>query len=216
MRQHRWFDRDHVTGPDITSGKYDAHDTGFSDQRAVGVPVEHRGHQPGLEFVELNAGIAQPGDFDDSIAPEMQPRAGWQREQIDAARRDVLAEVTRHHRVAACAQFLEQLSVDEMHLAQVRLGRIARHARTMFHRRATMGVAEPYPGLLRSFEFRQRPRVVCDSTPAFLEVPGKVLLRQSNLGRKGIGSYHVSFSNPGTDPRPNPAPGKTSPSQPST
>src|SRR5438477_484381 len=54
-----------------------------------------------------------------------------------------------------------------------------------------MGIAEPYPGLLRSFEFRQRPRVVCDSTPAFLEVPGKVLLRkvllrQSNLVGKAL------------------------------
>jgi hypothetical protein len=49
-----------------------------------------------------------------------------------------------------------------------------------------MGVVGRYPCLLGFFEFRQSSRVVCDSTPAFLEVLGKFLLRESNLVGKAL------------------------------
>jgi len=93
---------------------------GFAHKGTVGVAVEDGSHQPLLKFVELDARIAQPGDLNDRLTSDVPPGAGWQRQQIDAAGRDVLAEVTRHDRVTACLQFLEQLGMDQMDLTQVR------------------------------------------------------------------------------------------------
>ena len=71
----------------------------------------------------------------------MQPRARWQRQQIDAFGGDVLAEVGGLHDKTLAAQFVEQLGVDQMHLAQIGLGRIPADAGAVLDRLAHMGVA---------------------------------------------------------------------------
>src|SRR4051812_9856767 len=90
----RWpFDADGVARPYVAVRYHDAHDAGLADQVAVGVPVQRRCHQAFAETVDLDAGVAQPGEFDDSTCPEMQPRSGWQCQQVDAFGGDVLSEV---------------------------------------------------------------------------------------------------------------------------
>jgi hypothetical protein len=49
-------------------------------------------------------------------------------QQIDAACRDVLAHLTGLHREAVAAQFIVQFGVDQVHLAQVGLARVASNA----------------------------------------------------------------------------------------
>ena len=58
-------------------------------------PPQRRRHEAGLEMVHLEAGIAQACNLDRGRVAEMQDRAARQRQQIDAARRDVLAEEAR-------------------------------------------------------------------------------------------------------------------------
>ncbi len=62
-------------------------------------------------------------------------------EQVDPSGRDVLAQVGRAHREALGLQLLKQLGVDQMHLAQVGLGRVPSHARAVLNRDALVGVA---------------------------------------------------------------------------
>src|ERR1043166_1153123 len=49
----------------LAAGKHDAHDPGLADRIAVGVPVQGRGHQAFLKIVDLDAGVAQPGNLDE-------------------------------------------------------------------------------------------------------------------------------------------------------
>ena len=53
---------------------------------------------------------------------------------------DVFAHLPGRHDETGGAQFVMQLGVDQVHLAQVRLGRIARHPRSMLDRAAQMRV----------------------------------------------------------------------------
>jgi hypothetical protein len=92
-------------------------------------------------MVELDAGIAQAGDFDNSTGAKIQSRAGRQRQQVDAFGGDVLTEVGRLYRKAPGAQFIEQFDMQQMHLAQIGLRRILADARAMLDRLAEMGVA---------------------------------------------------------------------------
>src|SRR5258708_38945918 len=71
----------------------------------------------------------------------MQPRAGRQRQEFEARSADVLAEIAGLHVEALGAQFVEQLGMDQMHLAQIRLRRILAYPRAMLDRLAHMGVA---------------------------------------------------------------------------
>ena len=51
-----------------------------------------------------------------------------------------------HYGKARLPQFVVQFAVDQVHLTQIRLRRIARHPRTVFYRRAEMRVAlDPEP-----------------------------------------------------------------------
>ena len=86
-------------------------------------------------------GLRKSGDLDHGACPQMQPRARRQRQQIDAVSGDVLAEVGGTHDKTLHPQFLEQFGVDQVHLAQVGLGRIAADAGTVLDRLAHMGVA---------------------------------------------------------------------------
>src|SRR4051812_11195096 len=98
MRLSRQFDADSVARTDIAVRYHDAHDPGLAHQIAGWVPVQRRRHQAFLKTVDLDAGVAEPGDFDDRTLAEMEPRAGWQGEEIDAFRGDVLAEIGGPHR----------------------------------------------------------------------------------------------------------------------
>jgi len=103
--------------------------------------VQCRGHQALLEIVDLDAGIAQSGDFDNGACAKMQPRTCWQCQQIDAGSGDVLAEIGGLNDKTLRSQFVEQLRVHQMYLAQIGLRWVLADARAVLDRLAHMGVA---------------------------------------------------------------------------
>src|SRR4029079_13986617 len=141
MRRCRQFDLDGVARRHVAAREHDAHDARLADKGAVRIAIEHGGHESLLKAIDLDARIAQPGDLDHGAGTDVQPRAGRQRQQVDAARGDVLAELAGRHAEACGAQLLEQFGVDEMNLTQVRAGRVARNPRAMLDGDAGVRVA---------------------------------------------------------------------------
>ena len=113
--------------------------------------------QSGLKSIDLRARVAQAGQFDDRLGADAQMRASGQAQQLDAAGGDVLAELARRDREASCRQCAQQFGVEQMHLAQVGLQRVARYARAMLHGTAAM-------------------RVALDAEPASSRMPGCAIL----------------------------------------
>ena len=93
--------------------------------RSLPVTAQHRRHQPGLKAVQLGAGVAQARHFNHSRCADVQTCSGWQGQQVNAGGGDVLAEIAGPHREIGGHQFLEQLGVQQVHLPQIRLARIA-------------------------------------------------------------------------------------------
>ena len=140
MRERRELDVDRISRSHAPAPRHDAHHAGEADDLAVtGVP-HHLLEQPGLESVDLLARIAKPGDRHHSLS-DSQSCSDGQREQIDAVRRDVLAEVPWSHEMTTLLQRLEELAVDQMHLPEIRLGRIGGHPRSVLDRRSTVRIA---------------------------------------------------------------------------
>jgi hypothetical protein len=86
-----------------------------------------------LEAVELGTGIAQTGELDNRRDAEVQPRADWQAQQVNAPRGDILPHLASAHGEPARPEFVVQFSMHEVHLPQIGLARIARHTRAMLH-----------------------------------------------------------------------------------
>lgn len=105
------------------------------------VPADDLLEQALLEAVDLQAGVAQPGHLDDGLIAEPQPCPDGQAQQVDAARGDVLPELTRGDREASRGQLVVEFAVDQMDLAQVGLRRVLGHPRPVLHRHPEMGVA---------------------------------------------------------------------------
>ena len=86
-------------------------------------------------------GLRRPVTSTTALVAQPQPGAGGQREQVHAAGGDVLAHLAGRDVEAAGRQLVVQLGVDQVHLAQVGLRRVAPHARAVLHGRAGVGVA---------------------------------------------------------------------------
>jgi hypothetical protein len=71
----------------------------------------------------------------------MEARTREQGKQVDAARCDVFAHLTWREVKAGRAQLVVQLGMDQVHLSQVGLRRVARHARAVLHSSAGVRVA---------------------------------------------------------------------------
>jgi hypothetical protein len=141
MRQRWQLHRDRVVGSNLAAGHDHRHDTGLADERTAGVAVEHRSHQAGLELIQLYARVAEPRDVENRRIPDSQPGARGEPEQVDPACRDVLTHVSRHHSESLGSQLVVKLGVNQMHLAEIRLGRITGHPRTVLNRPATVGIS---------------------------------------------------------------------------
>ena len=61
--QRGQFDDDRIAGFNRAARDHGAHHARFSNQPTRGIAPEHRGHQPGLEIIDLVAPIAQTGEF---------------------------------------------------------------------------------------------------------------------------------------------------------
>ena len=77
--------------------------------------------RPGWKPSSWAQGLRSPVTSTTAVVAQVQPRAGRQAEQIEAARRDVLAHLPGRHGEAGGAQLVVQLGVDQVDLAQVRL-----------------------------------------------------------------------------------------------
>ena len=139
------FDPDRVAFGDFAAGEHDPHDPGLADEVAQGVARQGGGHEAGLEFVELAAGVAQPGHLDQRPS-ETQTRAGREAEQIDAARRDILAHDAGCQTKPGGFELVVQFGVDQVDLAQIGHGRVLGDARAVLDRHPHMRVAlDPEP-----------------------------------------------------------------------
>lgn len=141
MRLGRELGADQISRPDRPAGRDDAHDAGLADQLAVLVAVQHRRHQPRLERVELHARVAHSGDLDDGGHANVQPRTRWQTEQIDPTGGEVLTQVAGADPKSGGVQFVVELGVNQVYLAKIGLGRVARDSRTMLDRPTHVCVA---------------------------------------------------------------------------
>ena len=70
----------------------------------------------------------------------MEQGASRQREHVEALGQDVLAQVTLGELVAVVTGVVEELGVNQVHLAQVGLRRVHGHPRTVLHRHPGVGV----------------------------------------------------------------------------
>jgi hypothetical protein len=141
VRLGREHDADRVAGAHLSSGHDGAHDARLADEPAVVVTLERRRHQARLNPVELSAGVSQAGHLDDRRRAEVEARAGRQREQLDAARGDVLPQHARPDREAGGRELVVELRMDQVDLPQVRLRGVSRHPGAVSDRLAEMRVA---------------------------------------------------------------------------
>ncbi len=119
----------------------DRYDSRLSDQSAGCVPVQSRRHQVGLETIELDAGISQPGYLYLRGIADAQNAGGREAEQIDTSGQDVLADLPGAYDEALCLEFVQEFCVQYMDLPEVRLGWIAGDAGSVLYRRAGVRVA---------------------------------------------------------------------------
>jgi hypothetical protein len=70
----------------------------------------------------------------------MQPRACGKAKQVDAACNDILSHLARRHCKTRIGQFIVQFGMDQMHLPQIGLARIARDTGAMLHAHALMRI----------------------------------------------------------------------------
>jgi hypothetical protein len=102
----------------------DSHDPGLAHEPPVLIAPKDGVEQAWLEGVDLSTRVAQPGDLDDCLGAYPELGALGQCEQVQIPGRDVLAKLARSDVEALPTNLGEQLSVDEVHLSEVRLGRV--------------------------------------------------------------------------------------------
>lgn len=114
--------RNRIPHPHDAAGDHHRHHAAFADHAAVGGFVEHGGHQAGGEAVDVFAGAAEAGHFDQRFVPQPQAGTAREAEQVDPAGRNVLTQLAGANAEALFRQFIEQFGMHQVDLAQV--GRI--------------------------------------------------------------------------------------------
>ena len=138
VRRH---DPDRVTGADDAAGDDHAHHAGTSYDGAIGRATGHPLQQALVVRLDLHARVPEAFHADHGVGAEVEQGAGRQAEEVDAAGGHVLAEVTGGDPVPVSGDVVEQLSLEQVHLSEVRLVGIASHARPVLHQRTGMGIA---------------------------------------------------------------------------
>ena len=141
MRRRRQLYPYTLPRSDAATSHHDPHHAGFSDELAIAGFVQHGSHQAVLEFIDLRTWIAQAREPDNGLVTQMQFRAFWQPQQINAVGRDVLTQGAWHHVKTLRTQVVKQLIVHQMNLAQIRCKWIFRHTRTVFDSDAAVRIA---------------------------------------------------------------------------
>ena len=141
MRWRGELDHDRIGWLHDTTSDDNGHDAGFAHEIAGLVTGEDRRREPILKPVQLDTRVPKPGDLDNCVRAKPQPGAARKRQQLESLGSHVLSEIARRDVETRCTEFFEKLTMNEVHLAQVRLGRIARHSRPMPNRGAGVCVA---------------------------------------------------------------------------
>jgi hypothetical protein len=103
---------------------HDAHDSCFSNHIAPAVSGQNCFQEPGLEVINLEAGVTQTCHLNDRVRSYPQKCSFRQGQEVDAVSCDVLSEVPGLHRETFLLKLDEQFCMDQMHLPQVGLRRI--------------------------------------------------------------------------------------------
>lgn len=77
--------------------------------------------KPWFEAVDLLAGVSESRDADDRFVTEVQQGVCREREQVDASRRHILAQLPCRDLISRCRHFIKKLGMDQVHLPQIRL-----------------------------------------------------------------------------------------------
>src|SRR5579872_1305499 len=158
QRHKRWrgkLDVDWIARPDGAARYYDRHDPGLADELSVRLPVQDRRQQAGLKLLDLMAGIAQTGHFEDHLASNSQQGARRQCEKVDTTCGDIFSELSRGHMKALRSQLIKQLCVNQMDLTKVWLAGVDADSGAVFNLASLMRIAlNAEPG--RDFDFVRR------------------------------------------------------------
>ncbi len=97
--------------------------------------------EPRPILIDLRAWRPQPGNLHNCLCPQPKPRVPRQSQQVYTVRQHVLPHLPRPKHKSRFRQFFQLLRRKQMHLAKIRLRRIASRLVEMLHRRSTMRVA---------------------------------------------------------------------------
>ncbi|GHA10167.1 hypothetical protein GCM10007989_00340 [Devosia pacifica] len=134
--------RDKATGKNDATLFHYSHNARLAYKRAVRIPVENRGEKALAEGLNLLAGIPQTSDAQHNRVTNLQQRVCRQPQQIEACRRDVLAQCTGRNIWIDRPKFVQQLGVYEVDLTQVRLRRVHRYPGAMLDGRSEVRIAK--------------------------------------------------------------------------
>ena len=95
-----------------------------------------------LEVLDLTARVTKPGDGEQHVVADSHRRAGREAEQVDTSGRHVLAKLSGLNRVPGAGELVEQLSMQQVHLAQVGLIGVGLHAGAVLDPGASVSVAD--------------------------------------------------------------------------
>lgn len=141
MRRSRQLYLDRHSRAQLAARAHNSHDPRLSHDLTVRISTEDRGEETGAKVLQLRARIPQPGELDDHLGTEPKSGASREAEEVDSPCGHVLAEIARSDREPRRTQLVVQLGVDEVHLAQIRLPWVPRHARAVSDRGALMSVS---------------------------------------------------------------------------
>src|SRR6185503_5125274 len=141
MRLGRKLDANRIAAVDLSVANDDAHDASFAGDSACFIAPDDGGKQARLKAIDLYARIPESCKLHDRLGSHTEARSLRQFEKSDAERRDIFAQLAGRNGETGLVQFIQQFRMNEMDLPQVRLVRIARDARAMFHRHTAMRVA---------------------------------------------------------------------------
>ena len=132
------LDLDRITWRHDPAGYHNRHHSRLADRATLSIRADDLLEQTRLEPVDLQAGIAQPGEFHDCLGTESQASPSWKLQQIDSMGGDILSEFARGD---LGGHLVEQLRMNEVNLPEIRLRGIASHPRKMLHGCAEVRVA---------------------------------------------------------------------------
>lgn len=141
MWRRRQRDGDVIAWCDRATCGDDAHDACLANQLSFRSAPEYCCSKTRLESVQLFARIAQAGEPDHGGLTDVKLGAGRQSQEVDTARRDVLADPAWMNLKPLRAQLFKELLVNEMDLPEIGLCWILCQTRAVLDRHPAMSIS---------------------------------------------------------------------------